>query len=159
MDIYEFAAKMEKDGEALYRQLADDARNPGLKRILTALANDEVKHYHIVVQMRESAPSPVRPTDILANARNVFEQMRGKDIDLTGTQVELYRQAQDIERKSKQFYVDAAQQVADSTQKELLAKIADEEARHFFLLDHVIEFLNRPRTWIEDAEFTHLDEY
>jgi hypothetical protein len=49
--------------------------------------------------------------------------------------------------------------VQSTAQKELLNRIADEENRHYFLLDHMIEFIGRPQTWIEDAEFNHLQDY
>lgn len=159
MDIYEFAIQMEQDGENLYRQLATQSGDMGIRRILTMLADDEVKHREVVAQMRVSAPSPMPQTEILARAQNIFAQLKTQDIDLGGTQVELYQQAQDIERKSKAFYLETASQVADHAQKRLLTQIADEEGRHFFLLDHVIEFLSRPLTWIEDAEFNHLTDY
>ena len=159
MDIYAFAIQMEQDGESLYRQLAGQANDGGMKRILDGLADDEAKHRDIVTRMRDSAASPMPQTEILAQAKNVFVQMQGQKLDLGGSQIELYQQAQEFERKSQAFYVEAAGQVADEAQKALLEQLADEEARHFFLLDHITEFLSRPLTWIEDAEFNHLEDY
>jgi hypothetical protein len=37
--------------------------------------------------------------------------------------------------------------------------IAEEEKRHEFLLEHVLQFIARPQTWLENAEFNHLDQY
>jgi rubrerythrin len=159
MDIYEFAMKMEQDGEKLYRQLASQAADPGIRRILTSLADDEVKHYNIVKGMRDSVSVDMPPSKVLAQARNVFEQMQGKEINLEGTQIDLYHQARSIELKSRDFYLEKAEQVSDPSQKQLLLKIADEEKRHYFLLDHMLEFISRPLHWIEDAEFNHLQEY
>jgi rubrerythrin len=160
MNIYDFAMQMEQDGEAFYREIADRTADVGVKRILTMLADDEVKHYNIVKQMKSGAGAlQMAETAILSNAKNVFAQIEGDTFDLEGLQVELYQQAQEIERKSREFYQEKAQEVSVPAYKELLLKIADEEHRHYFLLDHMIEFISRPQNWIEDAEFNHLEAY
>jgi len=160
MNIYDFAMQMEQDGEAFYRAMAEQTADVGIQRILNALADDEVKHYNIVKQMKESAAAPqMDDTVVLASAKNVFAQMQGRPLNTIGPQVEVYRQAQELERRSRAFYLEKADEVPQAMHKELLLRIADEEARHYFLLDHMIEFVNRPQTWIEDAEFNHLEEY
>lgn len=35
----------------------------------------------------------------------------------------------------------------------------EEEKKHYFLLDNIIEFVSRPEQWLENAEFYHLEEY
>ena len=160
MKVYEFAKQMEQDGEAFYREMAAQTTDPGVQRILAMLADDEVRHYQIIAQLEKAATAPETvPTEILANARNVFEQMRGQSLDLGGLQVEVYQQAQELEQKSQDFYSERADESTNAAHKALFLKLADEERRHYFLLDHMIEFIDRPRTWIEDAEFTHLQDY
>ena len=159
MNIYDFAMQMEQDGERFYRGLADKAASTGIKRILTLLADDEVKHYDAVKGMAAEASPEMTDSEILSQAKSIFANMQDTAFDLGGTQVDLYRQAQEIERKSQEFYLEQADKSADPVRKALLTRIADEEKRHYFLLDQIIEFLNRPQTWMENAEFTHLDEY
>ena len=159
MDIYEFAMRMEQDGERFYRNLADECSSPGIARILTGLADDEAKHYRIVRDMAEDVESDMAETTILTDAKNVFARMQGTSFDLGGLQVDVYRQAQEIERRSREFYEEKADQVTRPGTKAVLLEIAEEERRHFFLLDQIIEFMNRPRTWIENAEFNHLEAY
>ena len=159
MDIYEFAMQMERDGERFYRNLADVSSNQGMSRILTWLADDEAKHYIIVKEMAEDVEPDMDKTTVLTDAKNVFAQMQGTSLDLGGLQVEVYRQAQEIERQSREFYEEQADQATKTATKTILLEIADEEQRHYFLLDQIVEFLDRPKTWIEDAEFNHLDEY
>lgn len=159
MDIYEFAMQMEQDGERLYRDLAAQSGNEGMRRILTMLADDEVKHYNVVKAMAERAETQMVTTTVLADARNVFAGLQGTDFALEGEQIELYRQAQEIERKSQLFYEEKADAADEPVARELLLKIADEEKRHYFLLDNMVEFINRPYTWMENAEFNHLEDY
>jgi len=49
MNIYEFAMQMEKDGENYYRHLAEESTITGLGKIFTMLANEEVKHFNIMM--------------------------------------------------------------------------------------------------------------
>lgn len=159
MDIFEFAMQMEKDGEAMYRGLANKVADAGVKQILNLLADDEVKHYEAVKAIKEADQVRFKGSDILATAKNIFAQIDGKTFDLEGPQAELYRQAQEIELKSQRFYEEKANQVDDPVQRGMFLKIAEEEKRHYFLLDHIVEFVSRPQSWLENAEFTHLDEY
>jgi rubrerythrin len=159
MDIFEYAMQMEKDGEAYYRELAAKSGEQGLSTILDMLAADEVKHYRALQEMQRAAGAEMAGTEVLANAKNVFAQMRGQTFDLDVSQIELYQKAQEIERRSQEFYAEKAKEVSNPAHEKLFLQIAEEEERHYFLLDHVIEFVSRPQTWIEDAEFTHLDEY
>ncbi|MHC4069790.1 MAG: ferritin-like domain-containing protein [Planctomycetota bacterium] len=160
MGIFEYAMQMEKDGENFYRRLAEKVSNEGLKTILTMLADEEVKHYNWLERARIEKIKPAE-TAILANCRNVFEQMKeGKEeFDVDVGQAELYRQAQEIEARSRDFYLAKSQEVEQGHHKELFLKLADEEKKHYFLLDNIIEFVSRPEHWLEDAEFYHLEEY
>jgi rubrerythrin len=160
VNIYDFAMQMEQDQESLYRKLAAGTAAPGIQRILNMLADDEAKHYQIVRQLKANAPAPeMASTEILAGAKTIFAGMQGQAFALEGLQVEVYQQAQALEQQSRDFYRDKANEAQNASHKALLLKLADEEQRHYFLLDHMIEFINRPRTWIEDAEFNHLQEY
>lgn len=160
MNIYDFALQMEQDQESLYRKLAASTAAPGVQRILNMLADDEAKHARIVRQLKVNAPAPeMASTEILTGAQTIFAGMQGQDFELDGLQVEVYKQAQELEQRSRDFYRDKANQAEAKAHKELFLKLADEERRHYFLLDHMIEFIDRPRNWIEDAEFNHLEEY
>ena len=57
------------------------------------------------------------------------------------------------------FYQEKAGQMEEEYQREIFTALAEEEKKHFFLLENIIEFVSRPRNWLENAEFHHLDEY
>jgi rubrerythrin len=160
MDILKYAMQMEKDGEAYYRQLAQQTENKGLKSILTMLADEEVKHYKIIEKMETERPQPA-PAKILARAKNIFAKIKKSDegLDFASGQIGLYRKAQDIEKKSEQFYREKVSKVTEEYQKEIFLQLAEEENKHYFLLENIIQFVSRPQTWVENAEFYHLDEY
>jgi rubrerythrin len=159
MDIYEYAMKMEKDGENLYRELASKAGHKGLTTILGMLADAEVKHYRLFQNMKNNEEVEMTDTTILNDVKNVFEKIRDeKQFDVDVSQMELYREAQGIEEKSRDFYMEKADEVGDH-RKEIFLKIADEEKRHYFIVENIINFVNQPNTWLENPEWYHLEEY
>jgi rubrerythrin len=161
MDIYEFAMKMEKDGENYYRELEKKAANVGLKNIFTMLADAEVVHHDIFKRLKEKEKVKVVHTRILSQVKNIFEQMREEEIDTPAaiTETELYKKAQEIEKKSRAFYVEKAGEVKEPDQKELFLKIADEEKKHYLILEEITDFVSRPQTWLENPEWYHLEDY
>jgi len=159
MNIFKYAMKLEKDGEKYYRKLSKKVNDPGLKSIMTLLADDEVKHFSTFKEMAEKTEASMQQSDVLKESKNIFTEMKGKKIDLEIGQKEMYKKAQELEKKTQEFYEKKASEVQDPAQKELFLKIADEEKRHYFLLENIIQFVSRPETWLEDAEFNHLEEY
>jgi len=162
MNIYKYAMKMEKDSENYYRELANKTGDLGLQNILKMLANDEVKHYHIIEQMMKTDVSvELAETDILENAKNIFIKIKGKNLvfDFDLTQINFYRKAQEMEEKSYKFYIEMSGKAEIESQKKIFLKLAGEEKKHMFLLENLVEFVSKPETWIENAEFNHLDDY
>jgi len=159
-NIFEYAMQMEKDGEDYYRQLAQKAGNNGMKTILTMLADEEVKHYNALEKIK-TQKTQITESEILTDAKNVFVQIKesGDSFDFDINQADLYKKARNIEKKSRDFYTEKANEVTEEYQKEFFLKLADEEQKHYVLLDNIIEFVSRPEQWLEDAEFFHLEDY
>jgi len=162
MSIFEFAMKMEQDGEKFYRDLAGNTTNAGLKQIFTYLADEEVKHYNLFKGLLERQPSEYESTDILADSKNVFAQMKESGaVDVTddASQLEAYKQALEWEKKAYEFFEEKSAEATDPKEKKFLETIAKEERRHYRLIDGIIEFIAQPESWVENAEFNHLTEY
>ncbi len=161
MNVIDLAMQMEKDGETYYRHLADKTTNPGLRNILGLLAADEAKHYQVLQKMKETFKAELVSTPILSKSKNIFQLLREeKDWEaLPAGQIDLYRKAKEIETKSFKFYMEKARETGDARTQKLFFLIAEEEKRHEFLLEHILQFVSRPQTWLENAEFNHLDQY
>jgi rubrerythrin len=161
MNPYDYAMQMEKDGESYYRDAAARTISKGLRNILTMLADEEVKHYSIFKQMKEQTPVTVKDTTILGDVKNIFVAMRetGDVEEITVSQIELYKQAQEIEKKTKDFYLERVGKAGDAREEDIFLRIAKEEDRHYFILEQIIEFVSRPNQWLENAEWYHLEEY
>lgn len=165
MNIYQFAMQMEKDGEDFYRRLAQEATVPGLTKIFTMLADEEVKHYEVIVQLSRKEQNPqLANTAILENVKNIFIGMREEKgellIDATAATVS-YRKACTIEEESEKFYHEKAEQTGDENERRIFARLAKEEANHLRIVRNILEFVSRaePGNWLENAEWHHLDKY
>jgi rubrerythrin len=160
MDIFEFALQMEQEGMDLYIEIAEKSDDEGIKKIFGMLAADEKKHQDVIRLMRDSDPA-VEETEVLSNAKNVFTEMksRGDKIDTSQPQADLYRKAMGIEAGSIKFYTEKGAEEQNPGKKKIFEALAAEEKKHLFLLENLVEFISRPETWLEDAEFNHLDEY
>ena len=161
MDIYEYAMQMEKDGENYYRDLAKKISNKGLQNILGMLAYAEVVHFDILQKIKNNKKAQMADTSLLSDVKNIFVKMKeeGDTSGIQTTHIGLYKKAQEIEKKSQKFYLDKAGEVSEPSYKEIFLKIAEEEKKHYFILENIIDFVSRPYTWLEDAEWYHLDEY
>ncbi len=160
MDIFDFAIEKEKEAEKYYREIAEFVSDKGLTRILTMLADEEVKHRKILEEMKTPSPA-IAETNILKDVKNVFVQFKDEKDSFNPniSQIEMYKKAQERERQSMDFYQEKSDEVELPEQKELLVKMAGEEKRHFFILENIIDFVSRPQSWLENAEFNKLEEY
>ena len=161
MDIFEFAMEMEKTSEDYYRQISQKTANTGLRNILTMLADEEKKHFKIVQRMKQQTPQTITETDVLGNARAIFKKMResAESFSLDVSELQLYEKARDIEKKSRRFYLEKAEEVADASHREIFKTLAAEEQKHLALLQGICDFVARPQWFLENAEIYHFDDY
>ena len=162
MNIFDFAMKMEEDGKAYYEKLAGQSSLPGLRTIFTRLAEDEQKHYEIFKELKNSGSVPtMQDSTIIAEAKNVFEELPKEEETLKGLKGDLaaYQHAMKIESDSFRFYENAASEEKDPAMKDLLAKIAVEEHKHFNILENIFNFVNAPNQSLAWGEFSNLGEF
>ena len=161
MNIFEFAKEKEKFSEHYYHELAERTTNKGLKHICMMLADEEAKHLKIVEQMQNKNAAMPTESNVLKNAKEVFESMRQstEKFDFKISELEMYQKARDIEQESKEFYLEKAEEVEDERQKEIFYKLANEEEKHYSIIDNICEFLDRPNWFLENAEMYRFDDY
>jgi rubrerythrin len=161
MDILEFAMQMEKDGERYYHGLEKNSSNKKIGNIFNELAENELTHYEIFKAMKKGQTPVPAGTTVIENAKNIFsgldkEAFKNREAP---AEVETYLKALAMEKKSIEFYEEKSGELKDKAQQSILGKIIEEERRHYFLLENMVEFVNSPYTWLENAEWNNLNEY
>jgi rubrerythrin len=165
MNVFEFAMKMEKDGKEYYEEHAAKEKLPALKKIWTQLAADETKHLEIFRRMKdgeikEAAKMATTGTEILDKATTVFKELaKGKEDFLFSKDIfAAWEKAQDVEIETEEFYRQKQDEEKDPEVRKAFGMIADEEAKHVNLIEHVLDFLHEPRSWLDDAEWSNLNK-
>jgi rubrerythrin len=140
MDIYEFAMKMEADGEKFYRSLMKRTDDQLLKAVLNLLAREEMNHYKSIAAMKNSETNAAETT-LIDDTQNVFEKMAADDTEfnVNTDDIGLYKEAIAAEEKSRDFYLEKADEMIMAEHKEMLLRFAEEEERHRNWLVQILE--------------------
>lgn len=155
MNVYEYAMKVEKEGEAYYREMADAATNAGLKKIFTMLADEEVKHYNVFKDMMKNDDIDLDNLDLITDTKTIFETLSAEkdNVSFDINQIQFYKDAMAREDDAHDFYAEKAAQLDDEKQKEIFLQVAKEEEKHKKVLEEIIAFLEEPADWVASAEF------
>lgn len=160
MNIFDFAMKMEQDGKTYYEKLAAETDSIGLKGIFTSLALDEQKHYEIIQAMKSDTNPKMIDSTVLETAKNLFEEFAGDRSIAASLKKSLdgYQHARKIEADSVRFYEDMAKKESNPEIVQLLLRIANEEKKHFNILDNLCDYTLAPQNFLAWAEFSNLKE-
>jgi rubrerythrin len=159
MNAYEYAMKVEKEGEEFYRQLANEANQDGLRKIFTMLANEEVKHYNVFNKLAKNSDNITIPNmEVFRDAKEIFSEMAKESVayDMSDQQIDFYRRAIATEDKAYEEYMQKANESTNPQHKEIFLRIAEEELKHKEILENILEYIEHPSQWIESAEFRTL---
>lgn len=160
MNIFASALKMELDGEQFYREQADKNKGNKLESVFIILAKTEKKHADLIKRRMEGKSISEQDLD-LESEKNVFSGMENFKPTETSIarQLDVYRFALDIEKKSIDHYQDLLTKAEENEDKELLQFLIAQEKDHYALFDKMIEVVQRPEEWVEDAEFGNREDY
>ncbi|WP_072681945.1 ferritin family protein [Arcobacter sp. LA11] len=155
MNVYEYAMKVEKEGEAYYREMAAAATNAGLKRIFTMLADEEVKHYNVFKNMMKKEDMDLEELDLITDTQTIFQTLNEEKDNVTfdADQIKFYKDAIAREEDSHDFYAEKAAELDNEKQKKIFLHVAKEEIKHKQILEEIVAFLEEPADWVASAEF------
>ena len=158
MNPYDFAIQMSQDGEKFFRTLTKQVKKPGLRKILVMLANDQVVHRRDFEKMKKAEGRTLLDARNLTEALNPFAQRLkrldlGEKLDENLPPAELYRRGQALDKECEDFYRKRAARVKDLRLKQAFLGVAEEQRRHYFTLEHLVNFILEPEQELEDAEW------
>jgi len=163
MNIYDFAIDFEIENREFYEECAANTSQEDLKKVFLELAGEEKKHENIVRQLKENKEVDEVEAGILPKAKEAFakisENMPTGDSVMAEEQVDVYKKAINLETKSYEFYKERAAEADSELVKNTFNRLAEEEKKHERIIGNIIELVNRPNTWLEDAEWYHLEDY
>jgi rubrerythrin len=162
MDILQNSIALEEQGRDYYLELAQKSPLPALAGIFKFLAGEEQKHCEQFTALTKKVrPDPLPESGALENAQQVFSKMVASFSikEPLEDYVSAYQKARDFEQKSIDYYQTALTQKMENDQCAVFTYIIKQEQAHLQLMQNLIEFVRRPKEWLENAEWNHLDEY
>ena len=159
MNLYDYAIQMSRDGEDFFRTLTKQVKNPGLRKILIILANDQATHRRDFAKKKKAEGMSLVEAGSLAGAVNPFAARlkklgSGEKMDEHLPPAELYRRGQALDRECEEFYRKKAARVKDPRLKQAFLTVAEEQRKHYFALEHLINFILEPHQALENAEWS-----
>ena len=161
MNFFDVAKNMEVKSKALYEELARES-GKDLSGIFTFLAREEQQHYDIFDVMQQRSDLTVPADDnILKRAHDHFAHAaRDFAIPEAINDAEVvYKKALGLEEDAVSFYTAEQAKIENESYRETLDLIIEQEKRHVTLINNLVEFVQHPKIWLENAEFNHLKEY
>ena len=162
MDFIGIAKELEEKTITAYKSLADQCQShEGIQSILSMLIHNQEKHLRSLNGMQNIEISDQGAQGLFKSVQSVLQQIHADkntfscDMD----QIKLYRETRDLVLRKIEIYQEAQKEIEAETQKALLESLVKQETKQAFVLNNIIEMVERPNQWLEDAEFSHLDEY
>lgn len=160
MNLFDFAMKMEMDGKAYYEKMATETPVAGLRTIFAMLAADEQKHYDTIQAIKTGVAGSMADTVVLDEAKNLFLNLLEDKTIVGGLRKDLdgYLHAMKIEADSVRFYEDMAKKENNPETAQLFLRIANEEKKHYNIMENLYDFVLAPKNFLAWGEFSNLKE-
>ncbi|MDA3792819.1 MAG: rubrerythrin [Elusimicrobia bacterium] len=123
------------------------------------LAGEEAKHRKTFEDMASEKEVSLSNSESIYKVKNIFKEMNKKssEVDMGNYEGKIYNKALDVEQKSINYYNKISDKGTED-QKGVVEKILAEEKKHYKIIGNIIDFVSRPRQWLDDAEWYHLEE-
>ena len=141
-EIFEMAIQMERDGEAFYRQAAEEMSDSGVIELLSKLAEMEVEHEKTFTRMKDAFLQKETELfdpdgDAVLYLRSLAEGKifdRDKTISSGETPEDVMETAIGLEKDSISYYVGIQRLVPNELGQNQIDEIIREEMRHVIML-------------------------
>ena len=146
-EIIDLAIKLEKNGEAVYRDAIEKVSKPELLPLLEWMADEEVKHANWFAELKHNFDTNNENPFAEEMSRELFNEMLGeknfslKEVDFPSIEnlEDLIAVFIEFEKDSIIFYEVLKPFVEDPIARQYLQKIIDEEKHHVELLKGVTD--------------------
>jgi len=151
-ELLDMAIKLEKNGEAVYRDAIEKVSKPELVALLAWMADEEVKHADFFSDLKLKLETQRENPFMEEMSRELFDDLLGdknfslKEVDFSSldTSDDLITVFIELEKDSVIFYKVLEAFIEDSVAREQLNEIIDEENRH---IQHLQEFIGRQQAF------------
>ncbi len=157
MDVFEFAMKLEHEGEAFYRAQADRNKDNHLFGMFISLADDE--HMHAEILGKKAGDWKKLPKSNLPEELSIFkdEEYFKSEYKEVPDQLDFYREALAKEQESIDLYNKIKEDNKENVK--IFDYLISQEKKHYNLIYDLITLLERVESWVESPEFGVREDY
>lgn len=160
MKNYEFAIKMELDGEKYYLEQAEINKNNFLHSTFMMLAEDERKHAQLIKDKYNGVMYELEDNNTFEKSMSIFHNANHIKSELRNLpdQVDIYKDALEKEKGSIDLYKGFLAESDNDKSKEFYEFLIEEEEKHYKIIEQMLELYTKHADWVESAEFGLRDE-
>lgn len=163
LKILEAAIKLEEDGRNFYLKASKQAKNLLAKRLLSSLADEELKHIERISEIHEGLRSKRSWSDFersvskqaKASMKLIFKPLsksERKHLKTDPSNLEAIKLAMKKEKLSFNFYNERAKATGVAIAKIFYNRLKAEEEHHYDLLEEAYSFLSDTAGWFVKEE-------
>jgi RNA polymerase-interacting CarD/CdnL/TRCF family regulator len=151
--------QLEEKTRRHYKELARKcAYTPGIKNILEKLSHNSDEIIKCLNKIMKDKEWQFENKKLFQKAQNLLETLKNEKDTFSCSikQKRLYEKALEFALKKKTFYEYAL--INRPQRREIILKLLAGQKKQIIFLENIIEMLEKPDYWVENAEFTHLNE-
>lgn len=145
-EVFQFAIRIEENGEKFYRQMVQKFEDPKVKELFSYLADEEIKHKktyeEMVSKIEKYEPFETFPGEYFAYLRAYADKIifTQKEFDEEIAKIKDINAALDYainEELNSILYYQEVKNLVSENQRSIIDKIIEEERRHFVKLSEI----------------------
>ncbi len=158
--IWTKAKEMELEAVGYYNGLAEETSVSEVAGVFKMIAQEEKKHSEMFAKLEsengvDSLPSstwdPKEAFIKIAQERSGSESLSAAK--------DAYKKIVDTELEAAEYYEGLKKDAKSDEDKNALDFIIKEEKKHAKIFQELVEFIERPESWVENAEFNILEDF
>ncbi len=155
-DAIKTAIQMEKDGYAFYKKAAAQTTSEMGKKFFDTLAKDELLHLDVFQKLFKDTVTKQEWNDLVNSSKKYadlpifpkdLQSQNGANPDIN--ELDALHIGMDSERESIDYYKQIRESVRDTTIKQIITEIINQEKNHYMLLEQEFNHLNTTGFWYE----------
>ena len=151
--------ELEEETRRHYKELARKcAQNPGVKNILKKLSHNSEKIIENLNKLMRQNQWSFEDKKLYQQAQNLLQSLKNEEETFSCSiqQKRLYEKALDFAHHKKTYYEYAL--VNRPERRKLILLLLEQQNKQIIFLENIIEMLVRREYWVENGEFSHLNE-
>jgi len=161
MDAIEFMTRFEEDGLRFFETLCAESIDAERKELFEILADNQKRHLGSLEKLKENLHGIETDTTLVDRAGQMVNGFRrtlySHDIIKELKQdTDAFDHIVKAEEEIIELLDGMAKAEPEENTHEVLALLAEEEKQHLIRMEHIYEFVEAPRSYLEWGEFSNL---